>query len=170
MKDRKCRNCDNIVPYKQFIDGKIRNFQNRKYCLECSPYGKHNTKPDINAKTMKGNRAYKDWDEDYKEIFRQKAYRKRYEKKKKLLEMSGNKCSVCGYDKCPDALSFHHLDKSTKTFGLSSDIINSKSWDTILEEWKKCILVCMNCHAEIHYNERKIGDYLDNLQGDTEML
>jgi hypothetical protein len=155
MSNRKCRNCDNIVPYKYYIDGKIRNLQNRKFCLDCSPYGVHNTKSDINYKTLKGNKSYKDWDEDYKEKFRQNAYRKRYEKKLKLLEISGNKCSICGYNKCPDALSFHHLDKTTKSFGLSADIINSKSWESILEEFKKCILVCMNCHAEIHYNERK---------------
>jgi hypothetical protein len=154
MVDRKCKNCNNLIPYKYYFDGKVRNLQNRKFCLVCSPYGEHNTKSDINKKTLKGNLPYKDWDETYKEKFRQYGYKKRYEKKIKLLEMSGNKCSSCGYDKCPDALSFHHIDKSTKSFGLSADIIHSKSWDIILEELKKCILVCMNCHAEMHYNER----------------
>ena len=69
--------------------------------------------------------------------------------KKKLVESRGGKCQVCGYSRCLVALDFHHIDESTKLFGLSQRSLTN-SWDKILLELKKCILVCANCHREIH--------------------
>ena len=74
-------------------------------------------------------------------------------RRKKLREMArgsrGNKCAVCGYDKCQRALNFHHIDPSKKEFDLASRGL-TRSWKKIEEEIKKCVLVCANCHAEIH--------------------
>jgi hypothetical protein len=67
--------------------------------------------------------------------------------KQKLIEHMGGKCVCCGYDKCARALQFHHLDPSKKDFQISGMSI---SLDRLKEETKKCILVCSNCHAEIH--------------------
>ncbi len=72
----------------------------------------------------------------------------RRKKKEKLIEMFGGKCVVCGYRKYAGALDFHHTDPKTKTFALSVKGL-SYSWDSILQEAKKCILVCKNCHTEI---------------------
>lgn len=74
-------------------------------------------------------------------------------RRKKIRQMAisylGNKCYFCGYNKCLDALDFHHLDKSTKEFGLSQNGM-TRSWEKTKNELKKCILVCSNCHREIH--------------------
>lgn len=74
-------------------------------------------------------------------------------RRKKLREMAvqklGGKCIFCGYDRCQDALDFHHLDEKTKSFGLSKDGL-TRSWKKMEEEIKKCVLVCANCHREIH--------------------
>lgn len=74
-------------------------------------------------------------------------------RRKKLREMAraskGNKCFVCGYDKCQRALSFHHIDPATKEFDLSTDGL-TRSWKRIEKEIDKCVLVCANCHMEIH--------------------
>lgn len=150
MVDRKCRKCENSIPYKKEINGKIRNLQGRKFCLECSPFGNHNTKSDIDKETVRGNKPFSEWDEDYKKSFKQKMYNRRFDRKQKLVDLAGGKCSICSYDKCMKALSFHHVNPKTKSFGLSSENLHNRSWDVILEEFKKCILVCMNCHAEIH--------------------
>ena len=64
------------------------------------------------------------------------------------------KCEICGYDKCLGALDFHHLDPSQKDFTISNSNIY-KNLDKLKEEVNKCILVCANCHREIHYNENK---------------
>jgi 5-methylcytosine-specific restriction endonuclease McrA len=65
------------------------------------------------------------------------------------VQYKGGKCCICGYDKCYDALEFHHLDPSQKDFGLSSNG-HTRSWEKVKEELDKCILVCANCHREIH--------------------
>ncbi len=74
-------------------------------------------------------------------------------RRKKLREMArdykGNKCMICGYDKCARALSFHHIDPAKKEFDLSSKGL-TRSWEKIKMEIEKCVLICANCHMEVH--------------------
>ena len=72
----------------------------------------------------------------------------RQKTKKRAVEYKGSKCLVCGYDKCISALEFHHLDPNKKDFGLSQNL--SKAWSKIVEEIDKCVLICANCHREVH--------------------
>lgn len=71
--------------------------------------------------------------------------------KRKLasIKILGSKCSICGYSKNISALVFHHKDPSSKDFGLSARERDVK-WSKYVEEIKKCILVCHNCHSELH--------------------
>lgn len=69
--------------------------------------------------------------------------------KRWALEYKGNKCSCCGYDTCSQALEFHHLNMSEKDFSISDRDIKL-DWDSIKKELDKCIVVCSNCHREIH--------------------
>jgi hypothetical protein len=73
--------------------------------------------------------------------------RRRRELKQRAVAHKGGKCLLCGYDQCLDALSFHHL--SGKDFGLAYRGY-TRAWEKVREELDKCILVCLNCHAEIH--------------------
>lgn len=75
--------------------------------------------------------------------------------KTKLVEYKGGKCQCCGYNRCIRALEFHHLDPSQKDFTISG---KSKSFEMLKKEADKCILVCSNCHKEIHAGIRKIED------------
>lgn len=78
--------------------------------------------------------------------------------KKQAIEYKGGSCQKCGYNKCPGALSFHHLDSNEKDFGISDKGV-SRSFEKVKSELDKCILVCSNCHAEIHYEEsEKVRD------------
>ena len=83
-------------------------------------------------------------------------YRK--QRKIKALEYKGGKCSVCSYDKCVEALHFHHMDETQKEFQITSN--TNKSWERTLKELDKCILVCANCHAEIHSKEKSNRSHL----------
>jgi len=71
-------------------------------------------------------------------------------------------CFVCGWNQYGDALDFHHLrDKK--------GVITSSSWATkkiLNDEYKKCILVCKNCHYGLHHNhvhltQDQLGDKPD---------
>lgn len=68
--------------------------------------------------------------------------------KKQAVKILGGKCLKCGYNKCIDALEFHHENPNVKEFKLGSG--NTMSWKQYKEEAMKCILVCSNCHKEIH--------------------
>ena len=67
--------------------------------------------------------------------------------KELLVAEAGGACVVCGYDRHPRALEFHHLDPGEKRFGLGSG--NSWSLATARAEAAKCVLLCGNCHAEV---------------------
>jgi len=86
---------------------------------------------------------------DRAEYMREAVKRRRKNLREMARASKGNKCVVCGYNKCQRALSFHHLDASKKEFDLSSRGL-TRSWKKIEEEIKKCVLVCANCHMEIH--------------------
>jgi hypothetical protein len=78
--------------------------------------------------------------------------------KQKCINLLGGKCSRCGYNKFIGALEFHHKDPSTKEMTLSSHRLHS--FKKCEEELKKCILLCANCHREIHnemHEEKKLN-------------
>ncbi len=70
--------------------------------------------------------------------------------KKRLVEYKGGSCQICGYNRCINALEFHHLDRNKKDFTIAGKSI---SFEKIKSEVDKCILVCSNCHREIHEKE-----------------
>ncbi len=74
-------------------------------------------------------------------------------RRRKLREMAvaygGGKCQICGYATCARALSFHHQDPEQKDFGISARGL-TRSWEKIQAELDKCVLLCANCHMELH--------------------
>ena len=113
-----------ILCKNKFIANNIK----RLYCYECSPQGLNPTE------TLR---------------------LKKRKVKNMLINYKGGKCSICGYDKCQGALQFHHLDQNEKEFTLSQVNLNDTDFsiEKMKEEVDKCILVCANCHSEIHYKD-----------------
>jgi hypothetical protein len=68
--------------------------------------------------------------------------------KARLISGLGGKCCICGYSKCDAALEIHHIDPSKKDFAFGQ--IVAKRWDDIVQEARKCVLLCANCHREVH--------------------
>jgi predicted HNH restriction endonuclease len=81
------------------------------------------------------------WDE------RQKANQRRRKLRERAVAYLGGKCSICGYEKCVNAFDFHHVNALEKDFTISSKM---SSWEKIERELKKCVLLCANCHREVH--------------------
>ena len=78
------------------------------------------------------------------------AVQKRRTKVKKMaVEYGGGSCRLCGYDKCNNVLTFHHLDPNEKDFGISAKGY-TRSWEKVKTELDKCVLLCNNCHGEVH--------------------
>jgi len=79
------------------------------------------------------------------------------ERKLQLIDMMGKKCNKCGYGKNFAALEFHHLNPKTKMYPLDLRSLSNRKWEEILHEAKKCILLCSNCHSELHNPQCLIG-------------
>jgi transposase len=68
--------------------------------------------------------------------------------KELLVEEAGGSCILCGYDRQPRALEFHHVDPAQKAFALSRKGV-TLSLQALRVEARKCVLLCSNCHAEV---------------------
>lgn len=72
---------------------------------------------------------------------------KRLQNIKFLNDAKRRGCQICGYGKCLAALEFHH-SSGDKKFIISR--AKGFSLARIKEELKKCMVVCANCHRELH--------------------
>lgn len=171
---KKCVKCDNNIPATILVEGKRRNLKNRRYCFECSPFGKHNTSilntvnilhcvicDDIlsgnkklycSNKCKRSSSKYNKHNDYYYQKFRG------YERKLELIKLFDSKCLNCGYNKNLAALEFHHIDDRTKRFQLNNRNISSRPFEDSILESKKCILLCANCHREHHYPQNTIEE------------
>ena len=150
-----CLSCNSEFKTIVLIEGKKRNLCNRKYCLECSPFGQHNTRP-VGYSKIEGKRicvrCNREYDSKQGESLCSacRVTQNRQKTKERCIDYKGGSCIFCGYDKCKRALEFHHLDPNEKDFGISNSSGLNRSWDKLQIELDKCVLVCSNCHAEIH--------------------
>lgn len=74
------------------------------------------------------------------------------DRRRKLLERnselkSSMGCKVCGERAAP-CLEWHHLDPTIKEG--EPTILATSSWNKFLEEIKKCVVLCSNCHKKLH--------------------
>ncbi len=67
--------------------------------------------------------------------------------REKAVAYLGGKCMICGYDKCPSAFDFHHIEVWLKDFTISAKMT---SWERIEPELRKVELLCARCHREVH--------------------
>lgn len=158
---KKCEKCGKDFPTWIKIDGVKRNLHSRKYCLECSPFGKHNRKQ-LTKQSQCGNCLYcnsplnvpkrmfcdsKCHNEykynDYitkwenKEISGQRGRDGQLSKyiRRYLFEKYNSKCSKCGWS---------IVNLFTNKIPLEVDHIDG-NWNNSCEE--NLILLCPNCHS-----------------------
>lgn len=77
----------------------------------------------------------------------QRQFRNRTKNITELKQIHGAKCVICNYSRCLKALDFHHVDPTNKSFDVSDKKLKVKE---IAAEAKKCVLLCTNCHRELH--------------------
>jgi len=84
--------------------------------------------------------------EEYKSDHRNNVSNLRKRMKEKAISLMGGECQICKYNKCSRALHFHHINPEEKDFNISL----ASSWEKAKSELDKCVLLCANCHAEVH--------------------
>jgi hypothetical protein len=130
---------DKIIEIKEYYKNHTKKETSLYFNIGLSTVGKYvNKKTIVLTQEQRKKRNYVNVKSHMKKI------------KLKAVEYKGGKCEICGYDKCVRSLDFHHVNSSEKDFGISSGVC--KSWIKIKTELDKCILVCKNCHGEIHHN------------------
>jgi len=67
-----------------------------------------------------------------------------------LIKYLGGKCQKCGYCKNSAVLTFHHVEEKIKKFQLDMRSCSNRALDKLYTEADKCILLCANCHTELH--------------------
>ena len=102
----------------------FESYKNRRYCKKCKKFS--------NSSTMR--------------MIRNREFIKSYKKDKR--------CELCGYNKYPEILQFHHKDRNLKNEGVNVLMKTLKNLDLIKSEIKKCIILCPNCHNELHLKEK----------------
>lgn len=70
--------------------------------------------------------------------------------KEQIIEAMGGGCQICGYNKYYGSLDLHHLDPEAKEFSISNALSSPRKIYDIGTELLKCVLLCSNCHREVH--------------------
>ena len=136
MESKVCSKCGVEKPLSEFALNKTRKDGHASDCKDC-------------------RKQYRD--EHYrlhKEQYKEKAAAYKRKKTKELEEFKSTlKCEICGENR-PWCLDFHHTNPEEKE-GEIAKLIESPR--RMQEEIKKCIVVCANCHRDIHYKNRNAG-------------
>jgi transcription elongation factor Elf1 len=136
MEIKKCPKCNKEKELSEFNKNKDRSSSWCKICIrERSQLYYQNNTDKVKAKVKAIQKSRRDWFNDLKKDL---------------------KCVKCGEDHI-SCLDFHHLDPSKKDLGIAESVTrNLVNFDLILKEIEKCIVVCKNCHAKIHYEEKNM--------------
>ena len=147
-KIKKCSKCSMDLDLSNFIFNKYDN----RYSSQCKSC-RNKRKAQWRLNNLERCKTY---DKDYYHNgpsgrIKSKKLNRSSENKKFILELKReSSCKMCGYNKYPQILHYHHLDSSLKLFSISTAF--NKTKEEILLEIEKCILVCPTCHAELHLN------------------
>ena len=134
-----CVKCKEIKNLSEFRKDKISKDGRRSECKKC-----RNSYMQIQRRNPDGRFAKM-------ESIRRKKYKNQgRERNREIVNNIKKKgCSICGYNKSLKALHFHHT-ADNKKYDVGWIVAEGLSYDLLIKEIDKCILVCSNCHHEMH--------------------
>lgn len=147
---RRCAKCGDQIPNKVVIDDKLHNLYRRRVCVACSPVGMGNRcKPaPLNHCSLCPNKLASRRHGAYCPSCITKI--RRHRTKLAAIEFMGGQCQRCGWSGHVAGFDFHHLGDKDFAIGMTSN----KSWGVVVQELKKCILLCSICHR-IEHSDRQ---------------
>lgn len=168
-----CNQCGKIIPNWVKIDDILHNISNRTKCLQCLQFkSKKQMSREVTCKLCGRRYLYSRSDRKGASATTCNSCHckiKKFKSKNEILNIFGRKCTNCGYDKCVNALAFHHVGR--KKFELSEKYGRTKI-SSLIREASKCILLCANCHAILYKAKRKkvIANGCCKIHGSTKIL
>jgi 5-methylcytosine-specific restriction endonuclease McrA len=112
---------------------------NKEYCQ----------RPEVKKHRKEYKIRNKDKLQEYAKVYRKLHKMTSHYRKLTLVNMLGGKCMRCGYDKCLAALTFHHINPEDKKVNYEPQL---KSFLQQIEDGK-IMLLCSNCHIELHHKD-----------------
>lgn len=132
----KCRGCEQDLPISEFYkEGKTSAGKQKFSARCCKCYDIHASQTYTSSK--------------------QHAEKKQLARD--IINNAKTQCEVCGYNRCSEALDFHHINPADKLFEIAD--ANTQFWkrskngitlEDLEAEIKKCVVLCSNCHREHH--------------------
>lgn len=154
-----CKTCNTYFSgNKKLPDGSKQNVRRRLHCEECRP-PRVRQPPVVGTTLTQCTTCPRQYVYDLSKGHRSDQCNscvinhRRHFLKEQAVAYKGGCCQRCGYSKCIEALTFHHIDPTQKEFSLSGN--HSRSWAKIKVELDKCLLLCQNCHTEVHVEMRE---------------
>jgi hypothetical protein len=164
-------NCANHRVHSEETKNKIKNSLQTYpdlFCIDCGKKLTNNCK--LYKRCRKCSYGHKTGSSKYSSIPSHNGTATKYisERRKQLrikyIQKLGGKCIKCGYNKYYGSLHFHHKNPEDKLYTLSEKHFNL-SIKKIELEVEKCIVLCSNCHGEVHEFMRQgktLEDFLQN--------
>lgn len=78
----------------------------------------------------------------------------------------GGTCYGCDEEHQAPLFEFHHWEARDKAFGIAGNGV-ARSWERTVAELKKCVMLCANCHREVHAGLRTIRPTLLGIAEDA---
>ena len=142
----KCPSCKITKLRKSFVKNKRHYTGISGYCKDCmnekmkssyrAKYRASKKGRSTEAKYVQRNRPYNSE--------KAKAHTKKY---KEFVFSIKSPCCKCGETR-PYIIDFHHVDPLLKEYSIGRGILGKEA---LLNEVRKCVCLCRNCHSEFHY-------------------
>lgn len=178
MRLKQCKKCKQELPLDKFYKSKYTKDGYRSYCKECDKennrdyYLKH--RKDLIQKqkeyTNNNREKVRNYQNQYSNLHKEDRkiyYKDLADDKRSLLNSLKYPCVKCGEER-PWVIAFHHINPENKSFTISDKYRGSI--ELIVNEVKKCVCLCHNCHAEFHWifgmnpenPEEALREYINN--------
>jgi len=133
MRGKYCSKCQEVKEFSEFYKSKRTKDGLHGYCKVCD-------------KKRRG-----EWYAKNKNLVLERQRLQRIEQREWFNDLKSKlKCEICE-EQHPAIIDFHHRDPKEKKFSLGNHRSYTKKG--ILEEMRKCDILCANCHRKLHWEE-----------------
>lgn len=139
MIEKKCARCGEIKPVSEFHKDNNMKSGFKSWCKKC-------VKEEYNLHRDQRYKTTKMWKKEHSSQVNEYCDKAR-QRKYQLIESLKTPCVKCGESR-RHVIEFHHINPLEKEFNVGR---SDRSRKSIVDESKKCICLCANCHNEYHY-------------------